>query len=140
VSLTSDLAAFRKKVEQRQKAIFATCVADVQRSIVEGSPVTGSPGQPRDTSNLAGSWQPTFEAPFVALVSTNVRYARAIEEGIIEPHNRRAYTRKDGTKVRATTVRGSRITYQSGGGPHSVKLTRVNWQRIVDATVAEVVR
>jgi hypothetical protein len=140
VTFSGDLAAFRAKLATRSKDVFVECVTTVQGSIVFGSPVTAAPGQPRDTSYLAASWQPTFEGPLVALISTNVEYAVPIEEGVIEPHERRAYVRKDGTPVRATSVRGSTITYPSGGGPHSVKLTRAGWPLLVDAAVVKVVK
>jgi len=132
MTFTEDLQAFRDKVERRARHVFVEGTSRVRSSVTDGDPVTGAPGQPVDTGTLKGSWQEQFVEPWRSIVSTNVAYARAIEEGVIEPHERQAYTRSDGVEVSATTVRGSTITLRSEvGGFHSVKLTRAGWPRIV---------
>ena len=60
MSFGSDLTLFAQKVEGRQRALFVGCVNAVQESIVDGSAVTGAPGQPVDTGNLRASWQQRY--------------------------------------------------------------------------------
>lgn len=116
MSFTSDLAAFTAKVEARQQAVFVNTAVAVKDSITVGSPVTGSPGQPVDTSNLLNSWQLSFPTQSTAEITTNVVYAPAIEEGV-GPHG-------------ALTLRSA------VGGFHSVAATRSNF----DLLVGDVVR
>ena len=120
MSLGNDLTAFRTLVVRRQAAIVADSALTVHRSVQEGSPITGAPGQPVDTGALRASWQIQFESPYTALVSTNLDYAPAIEDGVgpFGPMTQRSLV----------------------GGYHSVKLTIAGWQRVVDATVAKVVK
>ena len=115
MSFANDLAAFRAKVEARQRAVFVNTVVAVKDSITVGSPVTGAPGQPVDTGNLLGSWQLTFPGEWVGEVATNVEYAPAIEEGV-GPH-------------------GPMTLRSAVGGFHSVALTRSNFDRLVGDVV-----
>lgn len=108
-----DVARFAQKVEARSQAVFVGTVAEAKTSIVEGSPITGAPGQPVDTGNLRSSWQAVFESRSSALISTNVAYARSNEDGVARP---------GGGPYRLL----SRI-----GGRHSVKLTIVGLPRLV---------
>ena len=120
MSFDKDMQAFRVKLNQRLGDVFVNTVQGVHQSVVEGSPVTGAPGQPVDTGALRASWQIQFVGPQEALISTNMEYAPAIEEGY-GPHGR--------------------MTLRSAvGGFNSVKLTRANWQRLVDSVAARVVR
>lgn len=120
MTFSGDLQAFAKKVEQRTKDVFVGSVNGVRTSITEGSVITDAPGQPVDTGNLRGSWITEFPQQWVGEVSTNVRYAEAIEEGM-GPHGP--------------------MTLRSGvGGFGSVKKTRANFQALVDSVVAEVCR
>lgn len=86
-------------------------VEEMERSVVEGSELTGAPGQPVDTGNLFGSWQVTRPSKYEWLLSTNVEYAEYIEHG--------------GNDVAAFTLRSE------VGGWHSVKLTEASWDRLV---------
>lgn len=106
-----DLKAWAAKVERNLHAIFLNTATAVRDSVVEGSPVTGAPGQPVDTGNLKSSWVLAFTEPGVAEVSTNVEYAPAIEDGV-GPH-------------------GPMTLRSKVGGFHSVKLTRSNFDRLV---------
>lgn len=96
-------------VQKQTMAIFHGTVDGATRSIVEGSELTGSPGQPVDTGALKASWQTIYETPTVALIATNIEYAPYVEEGINSqgPVNYRV------------------------GGPHNVKLTVAGIDRIV---------
>lgn len=102
MTFSSDIRRFVVKVQGRAPALLASIATKAHRSIVEGSAVTGSPGQPVDTGFLRNSWKLTFE-PRYAEIRTNVAYAPAIEDG----HGR------FGPLTLRSTV----------GGFHSVKLT-----------------
>jgi hypothetical protein len=88
---------------------------EVQRSVVEGSELTGAPGQPVDTGTLRASWVGRFVDRARWELSTNVEYAPHIENG--------------------GNARGPFTLRSAVGGFHSVKLTRASWGKIV-ATVA----
>ena len=107
-----EVRQFQIKAEQRARDIHNGIADLAYSSIVEGSPVTGAPGQPVDTGNLKASWQNTVEGPLTRLLSTNVIYAPIIEDG--------------SRAGRALTLR-SKV-----GGFHSVKLTIAAWPRIVE--------
>lgn len=118
MGFADDLRAFGLKVQTRNQAVFAGVVADTKTSIVEGSPVTGAPGQPVRTGNLRASWQTAFETPTSAIISTNVAYAKPIEDGV--------------GRFGPMTLR-SKV-----GGWHSVALTVANFPRLVAATAERI--
>ena len=109
MSFAEDLAKFAAKSKALQQAHFINTASAVKDSIVNGSPVTGAPGQPVDTGNLKNSWQLTFDGPADATVSTNVEYAPVIEDN----------------------VRGATLRSQVGGF-HSVKLTVGGFERLAE--------
>jgi hypothetical protein len=115
MSFASDLNGFANLVERRTKAAFVMCATEVQRSVVEGSEITGAPGQPVDTGNLRDSWIPEFVSDTHWQTTTKVEYAPHVEDN----------------------VRG---VQHRNHGPHSVKLTVAGWQRIVSQVCAEVKR
>ena len=146
MTFSGDLKAFAAKVERRNKDIFVGCVNDVRTSVTEGSAVTGAPGQPVDTSALINSWRAEYPETWVGTVASyNIAYAEAIEEGYVQAHTRKAYTRKDGTPVRSHSVKGHKLTIRPDadgkqvGGTGSVKMTRAGWGKLVDAVVEKVV-
>ena len=116
MTFTSDLNRFVDKVEGRTKRIVQIGREEVQRSIVEGSSITGAPGQPVQFGTLKGSWVPRFLGPGLWQTSSPLVYAPVIEDGF-------------GISIRSPV-----------GGSHSVKLTRGGWQRIIDFAQREVVR
>lgn len=111
MSFSSDLKGFSAKLAVNSQALFVNVASHAHQSIVDGSAVTGAPGQPVDTGNLRNSWQLTFETPTAALISTNVEYAPFIEDN----------------------VRG---VHFKNHGPHSVKMTKAALPRIVDVETA----
>ena len=118
MAFLDDLRAFAVKVERVTDDTFVRTVEMTRDSIVEGSALTGAPGQPVKTGNLKGSWQTEFESKDIAVISTNVEYAEAIEDGV---------------------GRFGPLTLRSAvGGWHSVKQTIANHDRIVEAAVAEI--
>lgn len=106
-----------REMEQRARAVFLGTAAHLERSIKDGSSLTGAPGQPVQTGNLKRSWQTTFPSQDVAEIATNVIYAPGIEDGV---------SLKTG---KALTLRSPE------GGFHSVKLTVAGFEKIVTAEV-----
>jgi len=105
---------FSIKIGELNQAVFIGTVAEMKTSIVEGSTITGSQGQPVDTGNLRDSWQVEFITPESALISTNVVYAPMNEYGVTD--DGRPYTQKSAL-----------------GGRHSVALTLAGAQAVVDS-------
>ncbi len=109
MSFTDDIKGFTVKLEAKNQELFANIVSATKESIVNGSPVTGSPGQPVDTANLRNSWTEGFESESVATISTNVEYAPYVEEGL---------------------AHGQPAHFQNHG-PHSVEQTALGFDRLV---------
>jgi hypothetical protein len=105
---------FIRRVEARHRSVFVGVCTAVHDSIVNGSAVTGAPGQPVDSGNLKASWVPEFVDANTFQTTTNVEYAPIIE------HN-----------LRGATLRSS------VGGFHSVALTVAGFDRIVASEVAK---
>jgi hypothetical protein len=125
MSFESDIQRFLAKVEARRHALFLNVASHTLESIKGGDPLTGAPGQPVDTGFLLNSWQLTDESATVKRISTNVAYAPVIEENAraaYDPRGRPRPKEKGGNRphIRSTV-----------GGHHSVKMTRVNFDRIV---------
>lgn len=112
MSFSDDIDRFLLKLESREAALLPAVASAVQDSIVNGSPVTGAPGQPVDTGALRASWSLDFPSATEARISTKIEYAPIIE------HN----------------LRGAKLRSQVGGF-HSVALTRAGFQKLVDAEV-----
>lgn len=119
MSFGSEVEAFEKLVEQRARDIFVGCGTEVQRSIVDGSEITGAPGQPVDQGILKGSWIPEFTGEWDWQTTTNTEHAPPIEDGV-GPH-------------------GPLTLRSAVGGFHSRKLTIAGWDRIVEAVTRRVV-
>lgn len=118
MSFEGDLNKFSAKVERMTDEVFLGVVDECHRSVVEGSEITGAPGQPVDTGVLKGSWIKSFTSPTEAIISTNVVYARPIEDGV--------------GKYGPLTLR-SKV-----GGWHSVALTIMGFERVVDYVTRKV--
>lgn len=110
---SGQLKAFADQAKLRHQAVFVGTVTEIERSIMDGSEITGAPGQPVQTGNLRGSFAPPiFETPTLARVATNVVYAPEIEEG---------------------ARNGNPLTLRSEvGGFHSVALTIAGFPAIVE--------
>jgi hypothetical protein len=108
-----DLTKFSVKTGRLEQDVFVGCTEEVHRSIVEGSEITGAPGQPVDTANLRNSWTPQFLDANTWQDTTHVEYAEYVEDN----------------------VRG--VTFKNHG-PHSVKLTRVGFPKIVEVVTRRV--
>ncbi len=106
------------QLEAMTRDVFVGVVGELQRSIVEGSELTGAPGQPVDTGALRASWQTVFDSPTAATIGTNLVYAPAIEDGVGE--------------------HGPLTLRSPVGGFHSVAHTVTNAGRVVDAVTSRV--
>jgi len=115
MSFTEDLRRFELRTLTRSNAVFVNTASAVKASITDGSPITGAPGQPVDTSFLKNSWILDFPAPGVAEITTGCAYAPVIEYN----------------------VRGARLR-SAVGGFHSVALTVAGFPRLVEAVNAAV--
>lgn len=123
-SFSDQIRAFSEKVQKRTDDVFANIVNATADSIVNGSPVTGSPGQPVGQygpgyhpgevgGDLKASWQISEVTPTSALISTNSEHAVQNEYGI---------SATDGPYFQRTSI----------GGRHSVAHTIAGFQKIVD--------
>jgi hypothetical protein len=122
MSFDADIMRFVLKLDARDAALLPAVAMAVHTSIVEGSPVTGAPGQvvaDEHGGNLRGSWQLTFPAPDTAQSSTNVAYAQSNEDGIARPGG--------GPYVQRSAI----------GGRWNVALTRAGFQKLVDHVARE---
>jgi hypothetical protein len=118
VSFKDDVHRFADKVDVLGQRVHERVCDLVFESIVEGSAITGAPGQPVQTGLLKGSWQRRILGPLAQMIVTNLVYAQPIEDGI---------------------GRYGPLTLRSQvGGFHSVKLTRAGWPRVVAHAVHEV--
>ncbi len=109
MSFAADIQRFTMQTDRRLHDVFVRCTEEVQRSVVEGSEITGAPGQPVQTGALRASWIPQFIDRNTWQTSTNLTYAPIIEEN----------------------QRGATLRSQVGGF-HSVAATVAGWVRIVD--------
>lgn len=113
--------------------VFEDVGMEAQRSIVEGSDMTGAPGQPVDTGFLKGSFQRFYDSPTKQTIATNVAYAPAIEDGMRASYDPRGVQRPPGLKSEGGTNRKGPSTV---GGSHSIALTYSGLQRILDVVTA----
>ncbi len=112
-----DLNRFVQFAERQTRDVFVHATEEVQRSVVEGSTLTGAPGQPVRTGALRASWIGEFLSETLWRLSTNMAYAEAIEDGGSE-------------RGRFNPARGA--PRSEVGGYHSVAHTIAGWPRIVE--------
>jgi hypothetical protein len=113
MSFASDVAQWTAKVKARDQAVFAGFADACKTSIVDGSPVTGAPGQPEASGDLKDSWTLEYPSPTLAVISTPLIYAPLIEDGM-GPHG---------------PLKGP---VGGQGGYHSLKLTIAGAQRLLE--------
>jgi hypothetical protein len=111
MNFRDDLKRFSARIKTQERAVFVGVAAAAKASIVEGSPITGAPGQLVQSGNLRSSWQLEFESPTAALISTNVEYAPEMEHGV-----------RDGRELHQRSAIG---------GFHSVALTIAGIEKLV---------
>jgi hypothetical protein len=122
----SKLPEFAKTLERTEKEIFDGIVDLAYESVVNGSAITGSPGQPsdlRDADPATGKdWYKEYDAPLSASIANNDKSARSVEDGISYKHGRAL------TKLHSDV-----------GGFHSVALTVLGYDKIAAEVVRRVV-
>lgn len=116
----------------------------VYDSIVHGSAVTGSPGQPVQHGDLRESWKIRRVSPTVIEVYSDSPYARAIEHNWkrVSRSQFKAASRLMGLKRLTKRVRAAIRKRLGGmrfrsGGSHSVKLTARGFPRLVQFIVRD---
>jgi hypothetical protein len=111
MSIAQQLAAFNTRLRRKVNVLPVQAVDEVFRSIVYGSEITTAPGQPVDKGTLRDSW---------------VR-----EE--VEPGIERITSTDNPLKVASIENNWRGATLKSSvGGFHSVAITRLGFNRIVE--------
>jgi hypothetical protein len=122
-----DIRAFTVEVGDLDKAIFVETAVLAHESIVEGSSITGAPGQPVDTGALKASWHLDFEES-QANITTPLGYAPVIEDDL-----RSSFDRSGDEPVRPKSPGGGTRHHKSTvGGHQSVTLTLAGIDRLID--------
>lgn len=121
MGFADDLKEFQRVTINATHEVFVNSASGCHSSVVNGDARTGAPGSPVRSGLLKSSWQLQFSSPNEAEISTNVEYARSIEDGISYAHG------------------GTPLTLRSEvGGFHSVALTVANFDRIVESEAAKI--
>lgn len=115
MSFEQDMERVIQYVTRNTHALTRNVAAHAFVSIVDGSPVTGAPGQPVEYGDLYDSYQfaPLGNERFE--VYSDLHYAPIIEDNL----------------------RGARLRSKVGGF-HSIKLTRHGWQKLVAHEVTRI--
>lgn len=131
MTFAGELAHFVELEKTETKDAFVASVEEVHRSIVDGSELTGAPGQKVDTGFLKGSWIIEYVTETRASISTNVAYAPVHEYGSREAFDKRGVPRPP--ELKSTREPGAGSGQRSTvGGEHSVAHTIAGWPRIVE--------
>ncbi len=112
-SFSQQLNGFGVKVERMERDVFHGITEEVHRSIVFGSEITAAPGSPVDIGTLRDSWTPMFVDENTWQDTTHLDYAPVIEDNV------------------------NGVTFRNHG-PHSVKMTKSAFGRIVDVVTARI--
>jgi hypothetical protein len=120
----NQLQAFVVKAKRKTVSVFNASTKEVERSVKDGSPLTGAPGQPIRTGYLILSWKGRFVGPFTWEYTTPVDYAPAVENKIVPIVS--DFPPKGYKSPVDLPKRPAAAHY------HSVKLTRGGWKFIVD--------
>jgi hypothetical protein len=113
-TLSDDMKKFNAEMEHRLTSVFVGVVDSVYESIAVGLPTTNAPGQPVRSGRLLKSWKKQIFTEHEAKVSTKMFYARSIEDGV---------NMSNGTPINLDSP---------VGGFHSISLTRLGFQRLLD--------
>lgn len=107
------LAAFQRKLARFDAGLLPAVLDLAHESIVNGSPITGAPGQPVEEGDLRDSWVKEQTSPTTGSVLSDSEYALQNETGV-----------KAGG--------GVFVQRSTSGGRFSVALTRRNFQSLVE--------
>lgn len=114
-----DMAAMGASLRADVDKMFDDSVNLAAESIVNGSAITGAPGQPVEEDVLRKSWVTDKLSPTHATVTTDNPYAESNEDGIARPGM------------------GPYRLLSPTGGRWSISKTVAGWGRIVDAAIAK---
>lgn len=117
MGFADDFKRFQVKVSKRGQDIHNRACDLAFQSIVNGSEITGAPGQPVDTGFLRGSWLNVFDGRYRREIVTKTVYAPIIEDGISHGQQMQLHSKR--------------------GGFHSVALTRLGWDKLVEQAVRD---
>jgi hypothetical protein len=107
------------QLEQRARGVFFGSANEMSRSLIDGSSLTGAPGQPVEDGNLITSFVPAYPTADTFEVTTNAAYAPAVEN--------------------AVGSQGQPVTYgKKRGGSHSRKLTEAGMPNIFEKVTRDV--
>lgn len=113
-----DMASIATELRADLYKLFDDSVNMAAESIINGSPITGAPGQPVEEDVLRKSWVKTKISPTHATVLTDNEYAEPNETGI-PPIGMKTYN-----------------LLSPVGGRYSISKTVAGWGAIVDAAIA----
>lgn len=125
MTFSADLQKFNVKIKSRNRLVFERATEAALASIQYGSPVTGAPGQPVDTSDLLHSWQitePEANVRVIAPYGAPIAWAQQNEDGIARPGG------------------GAYRLLSWAGGRFSVALTAAGFDKLVNAVVERLER
>jgi len=119
MTLSDDIKIFNEKIDVWDRDVFDKTGELIYTSIVEGSAITGAPGQPVDEGGLRASWSRVYEDANTQLIGSGLSsYNLQNEDGIARPGG------------------GEYKLKSPVGGRHSVALTVAGFGAIVDAAKA----
>ena len=113
-----DMAAVATRLNANLLAMFDDSVNMAAESIINGSAVTGSHGQPVEDDVLRQSWITEKLTPTHATITTDCPYAQSNEDGIARPGM------------------GPYVLRSPVGGRYSISKSVAGWGRIVEVAVA----
>lgn len=133
-AFSKQLRQWHTRTLRNVEDVFVFAIQEVRRSVIEGSTITGAPGQLVDEGTLKTSWQDVFTSKYVWELATVNKYARAAEDGGRLFRGKRIRYRPPGVgnRLKNGVDRKSKV-----GGFHSVKLTLASWDRVVTFAIQQ---
>jgi hypothetical protein len=113
------LSRFQRQLDGMSVVLLPRLGELMYESIVDGSPMTGAPGQPEEEGDLIDSWEMTQPTETSVQVASDSEYALQNEDGV-----------RPGGKPY--------VQRSSVGGRHSVKITRQGMQALVNHAANEI--
>lgn len=121
----SNLPEFARELQTTERFIHRYVTELAADSIINGSALTGSPGQPHDLADADPSsgkdWEIVYEGETSSTIGNADKSARSVEEGFSHKHGRPL------TKLKSPQ-----------GGFHSVAITHQNSDKIVASVIQRV--
>lgn len=130
-AFAADLARFVELAEGQTRDAFVHATEEVKRSVVDGSELTGAPGQKVDTGYMKGSFIGEFVTETLWRLTTNVAYAPVHEYGDRDAFDKEGVERPEYLKSTKEPGAGGAVA-STVGGEHSVAHTIAGWPRILE--------